>query len=400
MSVFGLELRSENMKTILIDFDNETVQTALIEDGRLIELLLDDRQKESIAGNIYLGIVKNVLQNQFIFINIGLEKNVFLDLNDSKEQDFRSETTIRPHDHILIQIIRDETDEKGAAATTQISVSNNYLVLFRSNKQDIGISKKIENIAERKRLRKITEKLLPEGFEAIVRTGCEGISEDELFEKIQELVAKHENISNKSKFSTAPAIIQKEDYFLANTLNAILTNDIDRIIVNDESEILKIKAVADNFGKISVDSHTGELPIFSEHLLTSQIEEAFSRKVWLKSGGFIIIDHAEAGILIDVNSGKFVGKSSQQKTALKVDREAAAEIARQIRLRNLSGMLLIDFIDLRFEENRVIILKELEKELKKDRINVSIVGMMGHGLVMLTRKRTREAIKSKDNSSS
>ena len=380
------------MKTILINFDNETVQTALVENGQLTELLLDDRQKEHIVGNIYLGVVKNILQNQFVFIDIGLPKNAFLDLNDSKERAFKvlfDEKNLRPGDHILIQIMRDETDEKGAAATTQISVSNNCFVLFKDMNSDIGISKKIENVAERKRLRKIAASLLPKGFGLVARTGCEGISEEEMSEKIQELALKHEHIVSKAKFSTAPNVIQKEEYFLASTLNAIMTNDVDKIVVNDENELQKVKAAAHIIREIEVELHTGHMHIFSDYFPPSQIEEAFSRKIWLKSGGFIVIDHAEAGILIDVNSGKFVGKSSHQKTALKIDREAAAEIARQIRLRNLSGMILIDFIDLRFEENRVIILKEFENELKKDRINVNLVGMMGHGLVMLTRKRTR-----------
>jgi len=379
------------MKTILIDFDNEIVKTALVEDSKLIELFLDNRLNSSIVGNIYLGVVKNVLKNQFLFIDIGISKNVFLDLSDQKEKAFCNdyEHKFKPNDHILVQITRDETGEKGAAATTQISVSNSYIVLFKNNFKEIGISKKIENITERKRLRKMLTDILPENFSAIIRTGCIDISEDELLENVNDIVARYEHIIKRAEFSTAPNIIQKEEYFLANTIRMILTKDIQKVIINDKNELEKVQAAA---YEIPVEIHEGDTPIFSEHFLTKQIEEAFSRKVWLKSGGFIVIDHAEAGVLIDVNSGKFIGKSSQQKTALKVDREAAVEIARQIRLRNLSGMILIDFIDLRFEENRVIIMKELENELKKDRLSVSIVGMIGQGLVMLTRKKTREPI--------
>jgi ribonuclease G len=274
-------------------------------------------------------------------------------------------------------------------------VSDNYIVLLKSayeNHHSVGVSKKIENVSERKRLKKIATDILPDGFEVIIRTECEGISEEEMAEKINELITKYHQIVKRAEFSTAPAAIQKDDYFLANTLRAVLTSDVEKIVIDNEAEFSDVKDAALKIRDVDIKLYTGGIPIFSEHFLTKQIEEAFSRKVWLKSGGFIVIDHAEAGILIDVNSGKFVGKCSQQKTALKVDREALVEIAKQIRLRNLSGMILIDFIDLRFEENRCIIIDELEKELKKDRIPTSIIGMMGQGLVMLTRRKTREPI--------
>ncbi len=386
------------MRNLYIDFsDGDSIKTAVVEDGKLVELFVDKKKDASIIGNVYLGIVKNILKSQFAFIDIGVSKNAFLDLSDNKEfllYDENGKLALKPEMPILVQVVKDEKGEKGAAVSSQVCIIDNDIVVYRSSISDVGVSKKVEDNVERKRLKAAAKTALEEGYSVVLRTSCAYKDEEEICQKISTLIDENKKLYETAKYRTAPSVLVKDDYALAGTLKYLFRSEVDSVTINDEAEQKKLHSFLLSTFNISkeINVYSGTQPMFSSFFIQSQLDKALQKKLWLPSGGFIIIEETEAAVIVDVNTGKFSGKKTQQKTALKVNREASKEIAYQIRLRNLSGMILIDFIDIDQKEGRQLLLKELEAELKKDRIYVGIVGMLGTGLVQLTRKRTREPL--------
>ncbi len=390
------------MKNILIDYGSENTIIGLVENNELLEIIVEDRKQCSIVDNIYVGIVKKILPSQFAFIDIGEEKNAFLNLSDKKENSLyaNGKLSLKQGDHIIVQATKDATNIKGAFVTTQISYSSKNLVIVKSNKSsnsencEILISRKIEDKSIRNKIKCAIQNASAfedkKGFSIVVRTSAEQVCEcnsDELALELETAIQSFEKLLETAQYTKPPKLIYKESNKI---LKELLRQNISNVVVNDETELESIKQMAEN---ASVVFHTDKTkPLFLEYYVYSQLEKALQKKVWLNSGGFIIIEQAEAAVIIDVNTGKFLGKKTQQATAFKTNCEAAVEIAKQIRLRNLSGMILIDFIDLHDEKDIETLTTLMQEEVKKDRIAVSVVGMTQLGLMQLTRKKTSKPI--------
>lgn len=389
------------MKNLFIDFGQDEVRTALVDDGRLVEVIVENKETVSVVGHIFSSTVKSILPSQFVFVDIGQEKNAFLCLEDKKELALYHDNklTIKPGQQLLVQVIKDATGSKGACVTTQISFPSKNLVVFKAKEKEVGISKKIEVLGERNRLKKIANAILPEAYGIIFRTSSQGKQEDELSEELKRTLALSERILAIGKYAKPPSTVHKEGHFLQKTIGELGGEGIDKVIINDPDQKDFIYDICKAlFGETLVAGsdflgvYEGTIPLFTEYFLDSQLQKALYERVWLKCGGFIIIEQTEACVVIDVNTGKFSGSGNQQKTALKVNMEAAVEIARQIRLRNLSGMIIIDFIGLRSPHDKAKLHQLLRKEIKKDRVSVTIVGMTELGLMQLTRKKIREPL--------
>jgi len=384
-------LRGITLKKIIVDCLSNQIRTALVEDGELIEIIVEDRNKKIFLGNIYVGVIKKIINNQFAFVDLGDSKNTFLYINDKKEKNLykynesknKNELLIKQGQEIIVQVIKDATNLKGAVVTTQISFTGKYVVLLY-NDSSIGISRKIEDNKKRNRLKEIAEKYLPENFGIIMRTNCEYSDEDIIIDEINTLVQKCKDIINKGLYTKAPAQIYKEYTETQKIINDLSNDDVDEIIINDNEEFKKIVS-----GKnIKTVFYDNDIPIFDYYFIEKQIDEALHNKIWLKSGGFIVIEQTEACNVIDVNTGKYVGKNHND-AVFKTNCEASKEILKQIRLRNLSGMIIIDFIDMINVEDRNKIIDIFKLGVKKDRISTTVVGMTELGIMQLTRKKTR-----------
>ncbi len=384
------------MKHILIDFYENIIKTALVDDGRLVEVLVDKKDAASIVGNVYVGIVQNIAPNQFAFVDIGQEKNAFLHLNDSKEAALYEggKLILKTGQTIAVQVLKDASGTKGAAVTTQLSFAGKHMVLFSRPESEIGISKKIESMGERRRLKAIGEKLVNgSDIGLILRTDSQDKPEDVLAEEFGTIKNTMEKVLERAKYAKAPAMVYKDRDLLDKALRAFLDISVERIVLNDERWLESVKSIAESLNWQGIFSlHVEPVPLLGAYGVASQLEKALSPKVWLPSGGFLIIEQTEACVVIDVNTGKFTGESRVQNAAVKTNREAAKEIARQLRLRNLSGMIVIDFIDMKKHPEQEALVHLLEEEVKQDRLGVSVLGMTYLGVVMLTRKMEREPL--------
>jgi len=378
------------LKKIIVDCLSSQIRTALIDDGELIEIIIEDRNKKISVGNIYVGVIKKIINNQFAFVDLGDSKNTFLYINDKKEKNLykynknkdKNELIIKQGQEIIVQVIKDATNLKGAVVTTQISFTGKYVVLLY-NDNNIGISRKIEDNEKRHKLREIAKKYLPENFGIIMRTNCEYVDEDIIVNEIDMLIQKCKDIINKGLYTKAPAQIYGEYTETQKIIND-LYDDVDEIIINDSNEFKKIV----NDESIRTVFYNNDIPIFDYYFIEKQIDKALHNKIWLKSGGFIIIEQTEACNVIDVNTGKYIGKNHND-VAFKTNCEASEEILKQIRLRNLSGMIIIDFIDMTNIEDENKIIDIFKSGVKKDRISTTVVGMTELGIMQLTRKKTR-----------
>lgn len=378
------------MKRIVIDALSNNVRTALCKDGELIEFIAED--KSSKIGNIYLGTVKKILPSKFAFVDVGLEKNTFMQLSDKKQESLykyneltgKYNLKIREGDNVIVQIEKEGTELKGAVVSANLSFAGKYVVLI-ANQNGIGISKKIQNTELKKLLKKTAEDILPDGYALIMRTNCENTDIEYIKEEIKLLYEKSKSIIEKGKYIKSPSLLYEAENETEKIIRDFITNDEDEIVINEKNILNKFDI---NKYKNNIILYDNDVPIFDFFGIQSQLEKAFNNKIWLKSGGFIIIDEVEACTVIDVNSGKFISKD-HRKTVLKTNIEASVEIAKQIRLRNLSGIIIIDFIDMANTKDRDEVIKCLEEAVKKDRITTTVVGMTELGLMQLTRKKTR-----------
>ena len=363
----------------------------------MIELIVDDVNDESLVGNIYSGLVKNILPSQFAFVDIGLKKNAFIYLSDNKEiglfKDGR--LMLKSGQTLLVQVLKDPSGSKGAYVTSRLSFTGRRLVVTKtecSTRLPIGISKKIENEDERNRLKSIF-KDNTEGTEIIIRTNALNEEPDTLLNEYTVLVEKFNHIT-KWRNVLPPALLHKESVGLRKSISDLNSGDINEIIVNSHESFEHATACLTGapVTDTAVKMYEGEIPVFEIFAIESQIEKAANKRVWLKSGGFVIIEKTEACVVIDVNSGKFSGKKNHEETMLQVNLEASSVIAEQLRLRNLSGIIIIDFIDLKDPKNTKSLIDYLTEEIKKDRIPVSVIGMTELGLMQLTRKKIRKPL--------
>jgi len=378
------------MKKIIIDASEGLVRTALTENGRLIEILIDRTDAMSVAGNIYVGAVKAILPNQFAFVDVGLTKNAFLSLADKREK--KIAPVLKRGMELPVQVIKDPSGDKGAYLTSELSLSGRYAVLMMSGAPGaaVSVSKKIADPRERARLVTVFEAGLTEGRGAIVRTGAAGANAEAIIEELNELAARMVAVERDGLYKKAPAIIHGEGPAVLRHLRELSVRDASEIVVNSEIEAEIIRGMPGApYGAVTV--YGGDEPLFAKYSIDRALAPALERKVWLRSGGFLIIDQTEGGFVIDVNSGKFAGVSGHGRSVLETDLEAVDEIAYQIRLRNLSGMIIIDFIGVKTDE-RALIHARLKDALAKDRIPASVLDASVLGLFVLTRKRAREPL--------
>lgn len=382
------------MKELYVYKNNEKKDIMLIENGILIERHEENEKNKTIEGNIYIGKVQNVFQGmQAAFINVGTNKNAFIHLkdilpkqdivkNENKKITENIKDLIKPGDPILVEIKRDATSKKGPRVSTHISLTGRFIVLL-PNSPFITISQKIENPKERERLTNILKKYLPENMGAIIRTVSENATELVIQKDIERMVKKWQNIVN-SDINQYPKEVYDVGGILIKVLTDLIDSHLDKIVVNNQDDYNKIQQYLNEFA-INIPLQLNE-DLLNSYSLESQLERTENRKIWLKCGGFITIDKTEALTAIDVNSGKYVGETNLESTAFLVNKEAAIEIAKQLRLRDIGGIIIIDFIDMHKEENKQKIIEKIKEATKTDRSKVQIEGFTKLNLMELTRK--------------
>ena len=370
---------------------------AVVENGKLVEIYEEneDSLKARNEGNIYLGIVKDIIPGmQAAFVNIGTEKNSFIHVKDvipqvdekiEKKVDVKIKDVVKPNQKILVQIQKDSNDKKGARTSTHIKLTGKYVILM-PNTNIVTISQKINDENEKERLLKIIKEKLPENTGAILRTAAEKKLEKELNQDLEQLLKKWQKI--KSKFESEeenPQLLYKSPCIIEKIVLDMPEDRIETIEVNDKKEYEKIKEMLEELQEKTINLEMQQ-NLLEKYELEKQIEKSRQRKVWLNCGGFITIDETEALVAIDVNSGKFTGKSTLEETVYKVNYEATIEIAKQLRLRDIGGIIIIDYIDMQKEENKEKIEKLLRETLKQDRAKTQVEGFTKLNLMELTRK--------------
>lgn len=393
------------MNQIVINIEEFQSRAAIIENGKVMEILIEREEEGRINGSIYKGKVANVLPGmESAFVNIGLEKNAFLYVNDLREfeekyldgicnSDRPIEDILTVGDEVVVQVLNEPRGTKGARVTTHYTLPGKYLVLMPNN-DHIAISKKIKDEAERSRLEEIFKEIKPENMGVIIRTAAFGKSIFHFEREMEYLVKKWEDIEKKTKNAKIGEVLYKDNGVVTTVLRDIFTNDIDELIVDNEEVYWEVIDYINAFSektlktKIKYFKEENGENIFDVYGVNKEIENALKEEVKLECGGYLVIQKTEALISIDVNTGKNTGSYNLERTVLNTNLEAAREIPRQLRLRNLGGIIIIDFIDMRLEEDKLEVLKTLEENLSKDRIKNNIVHFTDLGLIEMTRKRT------------
>jgi len=405
-------------KELVINTTSHETRVALLENGHIAELYIERSRERGIVGNIYLGQVIRVLPGmQAAFVDIGLEKAAFLyvaDVLDEMEvveeiiedvthpgqaEEDRAplppiEELLQEGQEILVQVAKEPIGTKGARITSHISLPGRHLV-YMPTVDHVGISRRIENEEERERLRNLVENIRPPGTGFIVRTAAEGKNEGDLRGDLDFLVGLWRQICRHRESKKAPCMIHSDLDVTSKVLRDILTEDVERIMVDSSDEHDKVVRFIKTFMpklKCQLELYDDDEPIFDTFGLEVEIARALGRKVWLKSGGYIIIEQTEALTAVDVNTGRFVGKHNLEDTIFKTNQEAVREIAFQLRLRNIGGLIIIDFIDMEKELHREKVHLALEELLKSDKSKTNILKISELGLVEMTRKRVRESI--------
>jgi ribonuclease E len=389
----------------------EEARVAIVEEGHLIELDIETAGKEQTRGNVYKGVVVRVEPGlQAAFIDIGMKKLGFLQMGEihpdnwqwrddipeeQKNRRPRIQEILRRGQELNVQVEKGERDGKGAALTTYISLPGRYMVLMPGS-DSCGISRKVENESARKALKEIVAELeIPEGFGYIIRTEAVGKKKTELSKDLHYLLKLHESIKERSAEFKAPALIYQESDLVIRTIRDYFSAEIDEVLV-DSKDVYKqarafFKEVMPKYENI-VKLHQEKRPIFAKYQLEEQIDLIYEKKVPLKSGGSIVIDPTEALVSIDVNSGKSTGEKGVEDTAFKTNMEAAEEVARQLRLRDLGGLIVIDFIDMRDRKHKAEVEKALKTALKADKARVSVDKISQFGLLEMSRQRIKQTI--------
>jgi ribonuclease G len=394
---------------ILINVTPRETRIAMLENGVLQEVHIERTTRRGLVGNIYKGKISRVLPGmQAAFVDIGLERAAFLHASDIvplTDEATEAENPARVPDNIsslvyegheiLVQVLKDPLGTKGARLTTHISIPARYMV-FIPESNHIGISQKIEEEAERRRLKDLVSQIKAErsgGY--IVRTAAEGISEHELQADMEFLWKLWQRIKEKVVYAASGSVVHEDLSLAMRTVRDFVHDQVEKIRIDSRETHAKIDLfVAELVPRMigRVEYYPGERPIFDLYGIEDEIQKALRRKVELKSGGYLIIDQTEAMTTIDVNTGGFVGHRTLEETIFKTNLEAAHSAARQLRLRNLGGIIIIDFIDMEEEEHQRQVLRALEKSLEKDHAKIQICSVSSLGLVEMTRKRTRESL--------
>ncbi|MFH1727133.1 MAG: Rne/Rng family ribonuclease [Pseudomonadota bacterium] len=393
--------------------DNET-RVALRENSEVVELYIEREQDRGYVGNIYLGKVVRVLPGmQAAFVDIGIDRAAFLYVSEVKEEyagldlledkknknnsenkapkELSIQNMLKEGEEVLVQIAKDPIGTKGARITSHVSLPGRHLV-YMPTMEHIGVSKRIEDEDERQRLKEIVQELRADSGGYIIRTVCEGKTKEEILADMKYLQNLWQDIFTKSKESKASKLIHQDLDLPLKAARDLTTEETKRIVIDTEFHKNRIEEFARRFIQsqdVKVEHYSGADTLFDAYGIDKEIEQALSRKVWLKSGGYIVIEQTEALVAIDVNTGKYVGKGNLEDTIVKTNLEAAQEIAYQLRLRNIGGIVIIDFIDMLKELNREKIEKSFEEMLKKDKAKTNISKISEFGIMQMTRKRTR-----------
>ena len=387
------------MIELIIQSNNSQKQIALVENGKLVEYYIENNETNRKEGNIYVGIVKDVVKGmQSAFVDIGTEKNSFIHLKDllpkiDETKEKYDETidisnVVKVGQKILVQVKRDSNEKKGARVSSHINLPSKYIALM-PNTNILTISQKIEDKKEQERLINLVKNNLSKENGAIIRTSAKG-KDKEIIEDIKNVEEKWQKIYNESKNinENVPKLLYKSEDIVGKILIDLLDKKMERIILNNEQLAKKLKNIIDEnkeFKNIKIEMKNQE-NIMNIYDLEKQIEKINARKIWLKCGGFITIDKTEALTAIDVNTGKYTGNKNLEQTVYKVNQEATTEIAKQIKLRDIGGIIIIDYIDMQKQENKDKIEELLKEELKKDRSKTQVEGFTKLDLMEMTRK--------------
>jgi ribonuclease E len=384
-------------RTMVVREKDERIQIGVLEDNVLVEHYVARSSEASLIGNVYLGKVQNVLPSmEAAFVDIGRGRNAVLysgevdwDSVETGNQPRRIELALKPGDRVLVQVTKDPVGHKGARLTSQVSLPGRYLVYVPNGSMN-GISRKLpEN--ERTRLKRILKEVLPENAGVIVRTAAEGASEEQLTVDVQRLTTQWANIQEKVAAGNAPALLHSEPDLLIKIVRDVFNEDFQKMVIEGETSratiVNYLEQVAPELLE-RVEAYSGNVDSFQKYRVTEQIEKALDRKVWLPSGGSLVIDRTEAMTVVDVNTGKFVGSGGNlEETVTKNNLEAAEEIVRQLRLRDIGGIIVVDFIDMVLESNRDLVHRRLIECLSRDRTKHQVAEVTSLGLVQMTRKK-------------
>jgi len=413
-------------REIFINITQHEKRVAILDDKKLEEFYTERPDQVNLLGNIYKGRVESVLQGMgAAFVDLGLEKNGFLYVSDvvsgaasfeklfeegadeelaakpDKHKSYPSITELlKKGDEVVVQVVKEPISTKGARLTTHISIPGRFLVLMPFDNH-IGLSKRIESREERDRIRKIMEALkLPKDLGFIVRTAAIGASEKDFQRESRYLIGLWNQIRARVKRSRPPALIHAEYDLMLRVARDIFTNDVAKLEIDSKVEFKRISRFLNILAphlRPRLKLYSDRVPMLEKFDIEKQIEKIYDRVVQLKSGGYLIFDQTESLLAIDVNSGKFIGKKNLEDTAFKTNLEAAEEIPRQLKLRDLGGIVIIDFIDMEYADHRKSIFKALERRLEDDKAKTNILNISSIGLVEMTRQRVRKSIESKSH---
>jgi ribonuclease E len=385
---------------MLVHADPRGTQIAVLEEGQIVEHYVTRAHDRSLVGNVYLGRVQNVLPGmEASFVDIGEARNGVLYANEvgiaGEEGDEipRIETVLKSGQSILVQVTKDPMRAKGARLTALVSLAGRHLVLV-PEAGSVGVSRRLPD-RERQRLRDLAAAVKPDGHGLIVRTAAEGASRADIERDLRRLITTWGSISDKAQRATAPTLVYQEPELEVRVIRDLFNREINRCVIDDRDleELLRgyIRQTTPDLDH-RLEFYGAPLPIFEEFRVAEQIRKSLDRRVWLPSGGHIVIDRTEAMTVIDVNTGKFIGKKTLEETVFRTNKEAAVEVSRQLRLRDIGGIIVIDFIDMEELENREEIIKTFRTELERDRTRTQVFEISPLGIVQMTRKNVSTGI--------
>ncbi|MDX2473656.1 MAG: Rne/Rng family ribonuclease, partial [Candidatus Krumholzibacteria bacterium] len=403
-------------KEIVINSSPHEIRIAMLEDGELVELLVEGADAKRIVGNVYKGKVSSVKPGlQAAFVEIGLERAGFLHASDLDHDDTEEDegsgdsrgrrrhrhvaeisTVLKVGDSINVQVTKEPISSKGPRLTADISLPGRYLVMMPKGRH-IGVSRKIDDRRERTRLKQVLQKHRPEEGAFIIRTAAIAQSEEALKQDVDYLSGLLGKISTGSREMTAPALVHEDVGMVVALIRDIFKEDTARLIIDDKEDFDRLHTYVTTFApelRNRIEFYKGDLPIFDHFEIEQEIKKTLDKRVWMKKGGYLIIEPTEALVSIDVNTGRFTGRRNQEETIYQTNMLAAREVARQLRLRDFGGIIVIDFIDMESEGNKKRVFNELRHHLKRDRARHKVFQVSGLGLVEMSRQRVRPSLLS------
>ncbi len=390
---------------IIVNYDPKETRVAVLENGKPVELYLERPLRQRLVGNIYKGTVENVLPGmQAAFVSIGEDRNAFLYVDDIPQPEDEGSSgggsrlpiqrLLHVGEEIMVQVMKESFGSKGARLTGNITLPGRYLV-FMPDHNYVGVSRRIKSQEERDRLKKILEKIKPSDVGVIVRTAAEGADAESLDNDFQFLAGLWEKTQKNFQRENSTALLYQDVALIYRIVRDLFNDHVSRFIIDNKQEYRKVLEILDYLSphlKSRVVFYREKEPIFERFHIEEEIERSLNRMVWLKSGGYLVFDQTEALTVIDVNTGKYIGKNNLEQTLFKTNMEATEEVARQIRLRDIGGIIIVDFIDMNTEEHRQQVLEKLKENMSRDRTKSQVLGITHLGLVEIARKKVRQGI--------